>query len=93
VCRLEKHKVQIHHIDEDPANNAWDNLAVICLHCHSEAHTNGAFVRNLTPELVRLYNTSWRSIVSLRLNPTRDPSGQKEFTSEVYLEVSLDCHS
>ena len=33
VCRLEKHKVQIHHIDENPTNNNYDNLAVICLHC------------------------------------------------------------
>jgi 5-methylcytosine-specific restriction endonuclease McrA len=49
VCRTEKQKVQIHHIDEDPANNSFDNLAVICLHCHSDAHSTGAFVRNVTP--------------------------------------------
>jgi hypothetical protein len=93
VCRLEKHKVQIHHIDSDPSNNAFDNLAVICLHCHSDAHSTGAFVRNLTPELIRLYNSSWREMVKLRLTPQVDPTGSKEFLSEVFLEASLDCHS
>lgn len=93
VCRLECRKVQIHHIDEDPSNNTIDNLAVICLHCHSDAHTTGAFVRNLTPDLIRLYNSSWRDIVKLRLTPAADSPGQRELASEAFLEASLDCHS
>lgn len=92
VCRLEKHKVQIHHIDEDPSNNTFENLAVICLHCHSDAHTTGAFVRNLTPELIQLYNSSWRDIVRLRLKPSADAPGKLELASEAFLEASLDCH-
>ncbi len=92
VCRLERHKVQIHHIDEDPSNNTLENLAVICLHCHSDAHTTGAFVRNLTPELIRLYNSSWRDIVKLRLRPSGELPGQLELASEAFLEASLDCH-
>lgn len=92
VCRTEKLKLQIHHIDENASNNHFANLAVICLHCHSDAHTNGAFVRNLTPELIRLYNSSWRAIANLRLNGDQS-AGRKEFASEAYLEVSLDCHS
>ena len=94
VCRLEKHKVQIHHIDENPANDDFDNLAVICLHCHSDAHTTGAFVRNLTPELIRLYNSSWRDIVRMRLLPEHATSGgRKELEAEALLETSLACHS
>jgi hypothetical protein len=92
VCRLERHKVQIHHVDEDPANNSFENLAVICLHCHSDAHTTGAFVRNLTPELIRLYNTSWRDIVRLRLVPGAHAAPQRELAAEAFLEASLDCH-
>lgn len=92
VCRLEKHKVQIHHIDEDSSNNAFDNLALICLHCHSDAHTTGAFVRNLTPELIRLYNSSWREIVQLRLKPPVEGTAKLEFASEALLEASLDSH-
>ncbi len=92
VCRTEK-KVQIHHIDGDPSNNDFDNLAVICLHCHSEAYSTGGFVRRLTPDLIRLYNTSWRAIVQLKFNPAQDPTGKREYASEVFLEASLDCHS
>ena len=92
ICRLEKHKVQIHHIDEDPSNNTFENLAVICLHCHSDAHSTGAFVRNLAPELIRLYNSSWRDIVKLRLKPSADAPGKSELASEAFLEASLDCH-
>jgi len=92
VCRLEKHKVQIHHIDEDPSNNMFDNLAVICLPCHSDAHTTGAFVRKLTPELIRLYNSSWREIAKFRLRPCEEVPGKLELASEAFLEASLDCH-
>ncbi len=92
VCRLEKHKVQIHHIDEDTSNNDFANLAVICLHCHSDAHTTGAFVRKLTPELLRLYNSSWRDMVRLRLMPGAEGAGQRELAAEALLEASLDCH-
>lgn len=93
VCRLEKHKVQIHHIDEDPSNNTLENLAVMCLHCHSDARTTGAFVRNLTPELIQLYNSSWRDTVKLRLRPSEELPGKLELASEAFLEASLDCHS
>lgn len=92
VCRMEKHKVQIHHMDGNPSNNTFENLAVICMHCHSDAHTTGAFTRNLTPELIRLYNSSWRDIVTLRLRPPEDVPDKLELASEAFLEASLDCH-
>ena len=92
VCRLEKQKIQVHHIDGDPSNNTFDNLAVICLYCHSDAHTNMAFVRNLTPELIQMYNSSWRDIVKLKLRPSAEVPGKLELASEAFLEASLDCH-
>jgi hypothetical protein len=92
ICRLEKLKVQIHHVDGDPSNNARENLAVICLHCHSDAHTQGAFVRNLTPELIRRYNSSWQEIVKLRLLAPTETTEKLELESEALLGVALDCH-
>lgn len=92
VCRTEKLKVQIHHIDENPSNNSFENLAVICLHCHSDAHTSGAFVRRLTPELLALYNKSWREIVKLRLIPPQQTPSNVELAQETLLQASLDCH-
>jgi hypothetical protein len=88
VCRIEKHKVQIHHIDEDPSNNAFENLAVICLHCHSDAHTNGAFVRNLTADLIRLYNESWRQAVAIRLQPNEPDAEKMGYAAEGYFEIA-----
>jgi len=69
LCRIEKQKCQIHHIDENPNNNAFDNLALICAHCHIDTHSKLPFVRNITPDLIRLYNSAWRDIVKLRLLP------------------------
>ena len=92
VCRFEKHKTVVHHIDEDPSNNIFDNLSVICLHCHSDAHSKGAFVRSLTPDLIRLYNSSWRKIVRHRLSPATANSNSIELAAEALLEASLDCH-
>ena len=92
VCRLVKDKCQIHHVDGNPSNNEFENLAVICLHCHSQAHSTGAFVRDLTPELVHLYNSSWRRIVNQRLSPATAISNSMELAAEALLEASLDCH-
>lgn len=37
VCREPRRKAKIHHIDQDPSNNTFDNLAVLCDDCHSDA--------------------------------------------------------
>lgn len=92
VCRIENRATQIHHIDSDPSNNNFENLAVVCLDHHSEAHSKNAFARNLTPDLLRKYNQSWREIIRQRLSPASD-SAKLELTSEALLEISLDCHS
>ncbi len=93
ICRDGNTRVQLHHIDGDPSNNTFDNLAVICLDHHSEVHSRDAFVRNLTPGLVKAYNDSWRGLVTLRVNPSTDPQGVLEYKSEVFLEFSLNCHA
>ncbi len=92
VCRLEKIKIQIHHVDSDPSNNSYNNLAVLCLNCHSEAHTNPAFSRRLGPDLILMYNKSWREIVKAKLLPVNKNENPKELFSEVLLEISLACH-
>lgn len=92
VCREPDKKTQIHHIDGNPGNNSFDNLCVICLDCHSDAHTNQAFTRNLTPDLICLYNESWRSIVKTRTNPAASEPESLEFYQEILLEISLSCH-
>lgn len=83
ICRQANRKVEIHHIDGDPSNNDFSNLAVVCKDCQSDAHTDHSFARNLTPDLVRMYSSSWQSIVAARLNP------DSSFEKLAYLYAAL----
>jgi hypothetical protein len=65
-CRERGKAVQIHHIDEDPSNNAEVNLAVLCLQCHNETQVKGGFGRGLTAKLVTKYRDEWLNTVAKR---------------------------
>jgi hypothetical protein len=91
ICRIPGKRIQIAHIDDNPANNDFDNLAVLCLECHDEAHRKGGLARSLTPGVVKLYNQSWRELVRIRLLPQDDFRKLCEYQHEVMLEISLVC--
>jgi len=93
ICRIPNRGIQVHHIDGNESNNDIDNLAVLCLECHCKTQIKGGFVRRLTPDVVKLYNKSWRDIVENKLLPSGDPNTLGEYKREVYLEISLTCHS
>lgn len=63
VCRNRSKPVQIHHIDEDPSNNTFLNLAVLCLDCHNDTMIRGGFGRKLNADQVILYRDDWLKIV------------------------------
>ncbi|HHT9133274.1 MAG TPA: HNH endonuclease signature motif containing protein [Candidatus Avalokitesvara rifleensis] len=46
----------VHHIDEDPSNNAEDNLIVLCPNCH-QGRVHGKS-RKITPAQLKLYKTT-----------------------------------
>lgn len=92
VCRESTRKTKIHHVDDDPSNNSFENLAVLCDDCHSDAHTTHAFARNLSPQLIAEYSTSWRAIVSARLKYQPEPAALHEYAIEALLDVSLAPH-
>ena len=48
-CVCQTPFVQFHHIDEDPSNNQFDNIAPVCPNCHGQAHARSALTVNLTP--------------------------------------------
>jgi len=51
--------VQIHHIDENPANNSVEILAVLCLLCHNDTMATGGFGKKLKePEVIK-YRDDW----------------------------------
>lgn len=93
VCREPNRKTEIHHIDGDPSNNDISNLAVVCKDHQSDAHTNHAFARNLSADVIRKYNKSWRVIVRARLSPGGDHDHHIEYQQQVLLEVGLAPHA
>lgn len=93
VCRIPHRRTEIHHIDGDPSNNDRANLAVVCKDHQSDAHTDHAFARNLTPDMIRLYDETWRAIVRARLSLGGDQSLETEYQQQVLLEISLAPHA
>jgi hypothetical protein len=51
--------VQIHHVDDDPSNSSMENLAVLCLDCHTTTQIIGGFHRKLDAEQIILYREDW----------------------------------
>ena len=63
ICRTKGKPVQIHHIDKNRSDNKPDNLAVVCLDCHSEITGTSGLGRSYTPGLVRKYKRAWEKQV------------------------------
>jgi hypothetical protein len=77
VCRVAGKPVQIHHIDEDPANNELGNLAVLCLDCHNDTQIRGGFGRKLDSDQVILYRDDWvESVARSRLSQLQASKSQ-----------------
>jgi len=72
VCR-EKKPVQIHHIDQDPANYDADNLAVLCFDCHRDTQIRGGFDRKLDSAQIRRYCKDWLTRVANKREQEHGP--------------------
>lgn len=59
ICHEPRKHVQIHHIDGDPSNNGWENLAVLCVDCHSLVTGDQGFGKKYTAREVGLYKINW----------------------------------
>ncbi len=66
VCRIPRAPVEIHHIDQNPANNVEKNLIAICRNCHDEAHTKRVLSKNLTPDRLLDFKRRWENEVAQR---------------------------
>ena len=79
VCRERGKQTQIHHINENPSNNAVENLAVLCLDHHNQTQIKGGFGRKLTALVVTKYRDEWLKDVKLR----RDLANERAVTRQV----------
>lgn len=59
LCHTPRKHVQIHHIDGDPSNFRFGNLAVLSLDCHSLVSSNEGLGRQYTPGEVVRYKEQW----------------------------------
>src|SRR5712692_1405406 len=66
ICNDRSRDVQIHHIDGDPANNAPENLAVVCLDCHSRVTGARGLGQSYRPGEVRKYKRTWERRLEAR---------------------------
>lgn len=66
VCNEPGRPVQLHHINEDPADNRDANLVVLCLTCHEATQLRGGFGRKLNAPLVKKYKREWLKRVAGR---------------------------
>ncbi len=88
VCRAQGKAVQIHHIDDNPSNNEFRNLAVVCFDCHRETQIRGGFDRKLDADQVTLYRDDWiRSVSRKRASDISDIISEVP-TSEVSIELA-----
>jgi len=64
ICRQRGKPVQLHHMDENPSNHSFDNLAVLCFDCHHDTQLRGGFDRKIDREQVVLYREDWLRVVA-----------------------------
>ena len=72
ICNVRGKFVQIHHIDSNPSNNTFENLAVLCLQCHNETEIKGGFGRKLNSGVVTKYRDEWLKTVTFRRNSANE---------------------
>ena len=65
VCRMPNLPIIIHHIYpwSESKDHRIENLAVLCLNCHGEAHTKRETAQNLTPERIQYSKQKWEEMV------------------------------
>jgi hypothetical protein len=89
ICTTRYKDVQIHHIDEDPANNDPANLIVVCLDCHSRITGRRGLGKGYTVGEVRSYKRSWEARVRVSRGAYKSISAprQKQLITQIDLIV------
>jgi hypothetical protein len=99
ICKDKNKDVVIHHIDGNNLNNNLDNLAVVCLDCHSLVTGTRGLGRSFKPSEVRRYKRSWdkqvrdsREVPRPRIYYRKELVSQIDFTICRILACGKDKH-
>lgn len=88
ICRTKGKDVHLHHIDGKSSNNTPDNLATVCLDCHSKVTGGRGLGRIHGPGEVRRYKRSWeKQVLDTRLVHRPAIRYKKELISQIDLIV------
>jgi len=87
ICNERGKSIQIHHIDEDPSNNDYDNLSVLCLECHEETQIRGGFGRKLDATQILKYKQEWLRRVESRRQKADNLASVKIIGGEKSIET------
>lgn len=70
ICCIDQKNpgVHIHHIDGDPSNNDFMNLALLCFDCHDEATKTSSLKKKLKPEAIIEFRTHHYNVIQQRRN-------------------------
>jgi hypothetical protein len=90
ICRVKGKHIQIHHIDSDNSNNIWENLAVLCLDCHSKATGDEGLGRRITAGEIKEYKRTWESIVKKKLSG--EETTKADFKHEELITILTAMH-
>ncbi|MCE8032180.1 HNH endonuclease [Billgrantia tianxiuensis] len=87
ICQ--KSGCQIHHIDQDHSNNTEDNLIVLCVAHHDEAHTMRTMSNNLDARALRHAKSEWTKQVRNSRTLAATLEGQTKNTKNGWLSVGV----
>jgi hypothetical protein len=59
ICQQPRQPVEKHHINGDPNDNAWNNLAVVCRNCHGLVTQKGNLGAQYSEGEVLLFKLQW----------------------------------
>jgi hypothetical protein len=84
ICKERNKDVVIHHIDGNSSNNDLENLAVVCLDCHSRITGSSGLGKSFKPGEVRRYKRVWdKQVRDSREVPRPRIYYRKELVSQI----------
>lgn len=92
VCREREKSVQIHHINEDPSHNDFENLVCLCLECHNKSHIKGGVDRKLTSKVIIKFRDEWLKDVKSRRKLANEKAVER-LVGEVNISEYIDSET